>query len=283
MAHGARVAGVVQVAAWGSEDREAIEPELAEVEAIPLRRGRQLDTGKDPGVSTAEDELALNERAAGVDAAPLRAGIEDLYVSEHLANLRTGLPQAPTRRLPDCLTAGSAPLPPPTRIWDRRRACFPAVKIGVEVSEAQLADVFALAQPHDLLHQIPDELRDWVLPVNWNRERLWALQDPVLAVEIGSLRWHYDLPWWRDEDRRWFQVRPADFIEDPGRFPEHARRVDAADLRLPLHGMRRRGRVQVLDGIHRLVLADRLGRNTVDVMLLTSDDLAEIVDHKPPH
>lgn len=146
-----------------------------------------------------------------------------------------------------------------------------------DLAESVLAELFAGAQPHPRLAEIPSELSDWLLPVSWDRERLWAVDRHTRTTRIDSLRWHYDLPWWRAEDGRWFQVRPAEFLRSPHEFPEHVRRVAAADLRYPLHGIRRRGRIQVIDGIHRLVHADQLNRETVEVILLTAEDLTAIM------
>lgn len=60
-------------------------------------------------------------------------------------------------------------------------------------------------------------------------------------------------------------------------FPEHARRVEQADLRYPLRAVRRKGRTVILDGIHRLVHADRLGWTYVEVVLLSLEDVAAII------
>ena len=146
-----------------------------------------------------------------------------------------------------------------------------------EVDEAELQQVVRRSRPHHLVDHIPSSLRPWLLPVSWDRDRLWSIAKPTERVSVDELRWHYELPWWRGEDRRWFRVRPAEYLAEPERFPEHDQRVAAADLSYPLHGFRRRGRVQLLDGIHRLVHADKQGRGHVDVMLLTIEDLSAIV------
>lgn len=147
-----------------------------------------------------------------------------------------------------------------------------------ELDEVELAQVLRRSVPHPQLDEIPTSLRPWLLPVAWDRDRLWSIAKPPAHVTVERLRWHYDLPWWRGEDRRWFQVRPADYLAGPERFPEHAARVAAADLTFPLHGLRRRGRVQILDGIHRLVHADQRGLSHVDVVILSIDDVRTIVN-----
>jgi hypothetical protein len=153
-----------------------------------------------------------------------------------------------------------------------------AVRIATnEISEQELEGLFAQADPHPLIDEIPDALRAWLLPISWDLTRLWHLDGRATGVPVAALRWHYDLPWWRGGDRAWFRVRPAEFIAAPERFPDHARRVASADLSFPLYGLRRRGRVQILDGIHRLVRADQLGHETMSVVLVTAPQLATIL------
>jgi len=132
---------------------------------------------------------------------------------------------------------------------------------------------------HHLFAEIPAELRAWLLPIDWDRDRLWALDLPRRRVPRAELRWHLDLPWWRG-DGTWFQVTPREFLAQPKAHPEHAERVANADLSYPLHVIRRRERWLILDGIHRLVKAEILGLDQITVAPLDSADLAKIVCHE---
>lgn len=185
-----------------------------------------------------------------------------------------GLPDAvgSTRRSPTTSVTEPAP-------GGARRGKTPAKIVGVasDLAEDQLEAVITRGAPHRLLDQIPPSLRGWLLPVNWDRDRLWSIDRPCARVAIDELRWHYDLPWWRGNDGSWFQVTPRQFMETPERFPEHVRRVEQADLRYPLHALRRKGRTVILDGIHRLVRTDRLGWTHVEVVFLKLEDVAAIV------
>ncbi len=71
MAHGVRVAGVVEVAARRREHREAIESQLAQMDAFPLARLIEFVAPQDSHVSAAEYELASPKRSAGEDASAL--------------------------------------------------------------------------------------------------------------------------------------------------------------------------------------------------------------------
>lgn len=129
---------------------------------------------------------------------------------------------------------------------------------------------------HHLFAEIPTALRGWLLPIDWDRRRLWGLHLPCRDVRLEELRWHFDLPWWR-RDGVWFQVTPREFLAHPTAHPEHSARVANADLSYPLHVIRRRERWLILDGIHRLVKAEMLGLDEIAVSTLDSPDLAKIV------
>jgi hypothetical protein len=73
----------VQVAAGGRDHGEAIEPELTQVDPVPLSESGELIGGDDHGVAPAEDELALSEGAAGEHAKALRSCVADLHVPDH--------------------------------------------------------------------------------------------------------------------------------------------------------------------------------------------------------
>ena len=92
----------------------------------------------------------------------------------------------------------------------------------------------------------------------WHIESVWeAARDlPVEDVSVGSIR---EL----DEDC-WFTGRPAT-VRD---VVEHARRIQGADLGLPVI-LASDG--QVLDGMHRIAKACLLGRATVAAQRLPSD------------
>lgn len=126
---------------------------------------------------------------------------------------------------------------------------------------------------HDWLAAIPPLLAGWLLPVDWNREALWAVPRAPVQLEIAELRWLYDLPLWRGTDGRWFQVTPHDYLAKPDEYPEHDARVRTVDLTYPLHAIRRRDRLFLLDGVHRLVRADLDRREHVQAVVVSPDDL----------
>jgi hypothetical protein len=87
VSHGVRLAGVVQVAARWRENSEAVEPELAQVDALPVRGSIDFGGCEDPHVTASEDELGLLKRSAGVDAPALGACLAYLDITDHSFNL----------------------------------------------------------------------------------------------------------------------------------------------------------------------------------------------------
>jgi len=138
-----------------------------------------------------------------------------------------------------------------------------------------LEEVLGRFARHRLIDQIPEVLRPWLLPIDWDRERLWSLDLPRKQIALEELRWHLDLPWWR-HDGTWFQVTPKDFQAHPSAYPEHAERVASAELAYPLHVVRRRHRWLILDGIHRLIKAEVRGHDDLQVSTLRPMDIATI-------
>jgi hypothetical protein len=145
------------------------------------------------------------------------------------------------------------------------------------MEEWEIATALRGARPHPCHDAIPISLRPWVLDVEWDRARLWAIGRPVTALPIGALRWCFDLPWWRDDDGASFSVTPRDVIERPGAHPIHDARVAGADVDEPLHVLRRHARWMVIEGMHRLVKADIEGEDRVPVVPLGRTQLARIV------
>jgi hypothetical protein len=124
----------------------------------------------------------------------------------------------------------------------------------------------------ELYPQVPDELRPYVLELEWDRERLWQLELPVEDMSVDALAWQLALPWWRDGER-YFSVRPLDVLTIPNPHREHFERAMDADLARALDVTPRNGSWIVLDGVHRLLKAVALGEKTVRVRKLPAEAL----------
>lgn len=85
-----------------------------------------------------------------------------------------------------------------------------------------------------MLPPVPPELQPYILDIQWDRRRLWALELPVEVRQTRPFLWHLELPWWKDGDRP-FAATPRAVLTDPSRYPDQYARTLNADLRFPLH------------------------------------------------
>lgn len=127
------------------------------------------------------------------------------------------------------------------------------------------------------LKDAPESIRPFLVGTLWTRERLWALELPVVSVAVAELEPLLDLPWWMDGGRR-FCLSPAMVLARPGLHPDHDRRVSEADLGFPLHLTRLDRRLTILDGVHRLARAVRDGREEVAAQLVPASLLGSLVE-----
>jgi hypothetical protein len=127
----------------------------------------------------------------------------------------------------------------------------------------------------ELLAMTPEAIRQNFPMVPWDIRKLRALDRPVRRVAVADLEWLFDLPLWQLHGER-FQVSPNLVRAEPDRFPDHLRRVMGADLQRPIHLVEHGGRLVVLDGFHRLLKAAIEGRDEIDAIVLSRQDLESI-------
>ncbi len=139
-----------------------------------------------------------------------------------------------------------------------------------------LDTVLANGAPFPHANEIPDSLREWILPVLWDRERLWQLILPRRTLPIALLRWHYTLPFWRDRDRL-FQVTPQMVMTYPQCYPDQYNRIQSADTGYPIHIVRRHNRWLILDGLHRLAKLELSGSQEISAHVLKPSHVARIL------
>jgi hypothetical protein len=119
---------------------------------------------------------------------------------------------------------------------------------------------------------VPEALRDVFPPYQWQLEKLRELDLKVEPVEIADLVWMFDLPLWQLEGER-FKVTPHQVAETPMNFRAHYQRVMDADLDFPINLVAYRGRLVVLDGLHRVLKAHFLRRRWIPGAIATATQL----------
>ena len=92
VSHRIRVARVVQVAPGRGHHREAVEPELTEVDPFPGVEGGQLLGREHAHVATAEDERTFGKGAPGIHTPPLCTGISNVHVPDHRTSATASRP-----------------------------------------------------------------------------------------------------------------------------------------------------------------------------------------------
>ena len=101
---------------------------------------------------------------------------------------------------------------------------------------------------------------------DWSNRAVWALDLPVGELDRAALDWHLELPFWSTRPPEpLFDLRPRAVLRDPSVHDRHAERIRRADLRYPLDVMECRGRLAILDGMHRLA---RLASEGTDRILV---------------
>ncbi|MFB6718797.1 hypothetical protein ACFCV3_01490 [Kribbella sp. NPDC056345] len=124
----------------------------------------------------------------------------------------------------------------------------------------------------ELVASMPDELRAVFPPTKWQLEKLWALDLKVEPIEVADLVWMFELPLWQLDGER-FKVTPHQVAETPMNYRPHYQRVMDADLDFPINLVAYRGRLVVLDGVHRLLKAHFLRRRWIEGTIATATQL----------
>lgn len=124
----------------------------------------------------------------------------------------------------------------------------------------------------ELVASMPDALRAVFPPTSWQLEKLWALDLKVEPIEVGDLVWMFELPLWQLDGER-FKVTPNQVAETPMNYRPHYQRVMDADLDFPINLVAYRGRLVVLDGVHRLLKAHFLRRRWIEGTIATATQL----------
>ncbi|WP_238351497.1 hypothetical protein [Kribbella shirazensis] len=124
----------------------------------------------------------------------------------------------------------------------------------------------------ELVALMPEALREVFPPYRWQLAKLWELDLKVEPVEVADLVWMFDLPLWQLEGER-FRVTPHQVAETPMNFRAHYQRVMDSDLDFPINLVAYRGRLVVLDGVHRLLKAHFLRRRWIAATIATAAQL----------
>jgi hypothetical protein len=123
----------------------------------------------------------------------------------------------------------------------------------------------------------PQIIKDVGFDFDWDSKKVWKLDEPVIDLDINELLWHFDIPFWEKEDTDDYNLKAWDVINFPDIEKSHFKKVQDADLAYPIDIMENKGRLLILDGLHRLVKAYMKGDTMVKVRKIPRERIPEIL------
>ena len=116
---------------------------------------------------------------------------------------------------------------------------------------------------------------------NWEEEKLWALDLPVQEMDVEKLLWHLDIPYWGNDALDRWTVTPRDVMNRKDGTELEQAKTDKADISFPIDLYENKGKLFVLDGLHRLVKLITQGKRLVNVRIVPKDRFPEIASEHP--
>ena len=124
---------------------------------------------------------------------------------------------------------------------------------------------------------IPKIIEDVGFDFHWDSRRVWALDEPVIEMDINELIWHFDIPFWEVKDTDDYNLTPWEVVKEPNKHSLHYKKIQDADMKHPIDIMENKGRWLILDGLHRLVKAHMQGMKAVRVRKIPRSRIPEIL------
>lgn len=110
---------------------------------------------------------------------------------------------------------------------------------------------------------------------NWDIKKVWMLNYQIEEIDMGELEWHLKIPFWNTREG-YYNLTPNEVINNSIKFKEEYDRTMKSDLSHPIDIMENKGRLLILDGLHRLVKAKILGYKKVNVRKIPRSEISNI-------
>jgi len=114
------------------------------------------------------------------------------------------------------------------------------------------------------MKELPKIIQEIGFDFGWSEEKVWELNVPTEEMPIDMLAWHFGIPFWSTECG-YYDLKPQEVIDNPQEHKKEYERTMRADLKYPIDVMENKGRLLILDGLHRLTKAKIIGIDTVQV------------------
>lgn len=116
---------------------------------------------------------------------------------------------------------------------------------------------------------------------NWDETKIWDLNLPVVEVDMKELLWHFEAPWWANDNKERWTVTPWDVIHQTPNSRSEQKIVNKVELSYPIEILKHKGKWLILDGIHRLTKAYIQGYKKMKVHIIPQERLPEILTNDP--
>ena len=126
---------------------------------------------------------------------------------------------------------------------------------------------------HDSL---PKTVKEYGFDFYWDNTKVWKVRAPVTEAALSELEWHFDIPFlWEGEGK--YNLKARDVLNHPHDHREEYDRMLRANLDYPIDVMENKGRLTILDGLHRLMKASMNGYTHVRVRVIPRRFIQDIL------
>lgn len=124
---------------------------------------------------------------------------------------------------------------------------------------------------------IPKIIADNCLNRVPDNEKIWSLDISITQMLISKLDWQFDIPFWTYGNKK-YAITPNQVIRNKRKYRYQYNRIMNSDLRFPIDvAKNKKGKWEILDGLHRLVKAKILGLTKVNVRKISPAQLKELL------
>lgn len=121
----------------------------------------------------------------------------------------------------------------------------------------------------------PNDILEYGFDFDWDEKDVWQLNYPIQEIVLEILEWHFDIPFW-NWNGEWYTLKPRDVIENPAKYQIEYDRIMESDISYPIDIMENRGRLVILDGLHRLVKYYLLGIKRINVRIIPRTEIPNL-------
>ena len=122
---------------------------------------------------------------------------------------------------------------------------------------------------------VPEIIKNVGFDFSWDEEKVWKLRVPSTEIPIKDLEWHLSLPFLSEAGK--YDLTPYEVIDKPHYHQREYFRVQSVDLSYPIDVMENKGKLLILDGLHRLMKSYLKGLQTVKVRKIFRSQIPKII------